>query len=59
VTEQQLARLRGPAGLDIGAATTAETALSILGEVVAARAGRVGGPLRDAGGAIHSEPALR
>ena len=39
VTEQQLERLRGPAGLDIGAESPAETAVSIIGEALALRAG--------------------
>lgn len=54
LTEQQLARLHGPAGLDLGASTPAETAISILAEMLATRAGRRGGPLRDAAGAIHA-----
>ncbi len=58
VSEEQLARLHGPAGLDLGAGTPAETALSILAEIVAVRAGREGGTLRTASGAIHAEPAL-
>jgi xanthine dehydrogenase accessory factor len=57
VPEPQLKRLSGPAGLDVGAATPAETALSILAEILAVRAGREGGPLRASGGAIHAEPA--
>jgi xanthine dehydrogenase accessory factor len=58
VTDEQLERLHGPAGLDLGATTPAETALSILSEVVAVRAGREGTPLRASSGTIHAEPAL-
>ena len=57
VTEAQLARIAGPCGLDLGAASPAETALSILAEVLAVRAGRGGGPLKDAAARIHAEPA--
>jgi xanthine dehydrogenase accessory factor len=41
-----LGRLAGPAGLDLGGAALAETALSILAELVAVRNGRAGQPLR-------------
>jgi xanthine dehydrogenase accessory factor len=54
LTEEQLARLSGPAGLDLGGETLEETALSILAEIVAVRRGRAGGRLRDAKAAIHS-----
>src|SRR5207244_4225194 len=47
VDEQQLERISGPCGLDIGAETQEETSLSILGEILAVRAGRPGGRLRD------------
>ena len=57
VSEVQLARISGPCGLDIGADTQAETALSILGEILAVRAQRSGGPLRDAKQRIHAEVA--
>ncbi|MCI0433173.1 MAG: XdhC family protein [Gemmatimonadetes bacterium] len=45
VTQERLARIRTPIGLDIGSQTAAEIALSILAEVVAVRNGRAGGAL--------------
>ncbi len=43
----ELARLHGPAGLDLGPTTAREIALSILAELTATRAGRGGSPLRE------------
>jgi xanthine dehydrogenase accessory factor len=54
VSEEQLERLCGPAGLDLGAGTPAETALSILAEILAVRAGRDGGRLRASSERIHA-----
>jgi xanthine dehydrogenase accessory factor len=58
VPEEQLARIMGPCGLDIGADTQEETALAILAEILAVRAGRGGGPLRESKNRIHVEVAL-
>jgi xanthine dehydrogenase accessory factor len=55
VPEQALARIHGPAGLDLGGSSPPETALAILAEIVAVRAGRSGGSLRGSKGAIHAD----
>ncbi|MDQ3905924.1 MAG: XdhC family protein, partial [Actinomycetota bacterium] len=52
ITEEELARLHGPMGLDLGASTPAETAVSLVAEVIAVRRGRSGGPLTAAAGRI-------
>ena len=46
VTDAELARLRGPIGLDLGGRAPAETALAIMAEVVAERYGGSGAPMR-------------
>jgi xanthine dehydrogenase accessory factor len=55
VPAEALERIMGPCGLDIGADTQEETALSILAEILAVRAGREGGFLKDAKKRIHAE----
>ena len=53
IAEAELARIAAPIGLDIGALTAEETALSIMAEVVAAKHGHPGGRLAHARGRIH------
>ena len=51
---EQIDRLMSPIGLDIGARTPEETAISICAEIIARRTGRSTPSLRDGSGAIHS-----
>ncbi|AIV37838.1 XdhC family protein [Streptomyces sp. R1] len=55
LTEDELARLRSPIGLDLGARTPEETALSIAAEIVALRRGGTGAPLTGGATPIHRE----
>ncbi|MGW2641180.1 XdhC family protein [Streptomyces sp. NPDC001348] len=55
VTELELARLHSPIGLDLGARTPEETALSIAAEIVAHRRGGTGVPLTGAHTPIHHD----
>ncbi|MFI2506529.1 XdhC family protein [Streptomyces sp. NPDC018972] len=57
VTEPELARLRSPIGLDLGARTPEETALSIAAEIVASRRGGSGVSLTGAHTPIHHDGA--
>ena len=54
VGEDELDRISGPAGLDLGASSREETAISILAEILAVRTGRSGGPLRETNTRIHA-----
>jgi xanthine dehydrogenase accessory factor len=57
LSEDEIDRLAAPLGLDLGASSSEETALSIFAEMVAARHGREGGRLAAAQGRIHAVPA--
>ncbi|MFJ2026661.1 XdhC family protein [Streptomyces sp. NPDC087897] len=59
LSDDELARLRSPIGLDLGARTPEETALSIAAEIVAARRGGTGRPLTGGAEPIHREPVHR
>lgn len=51
-----LGKLRSPVGLDLGAETPEEIALSIAAEIRATLSGRTGRPLRECKGPIHANP---
>jgi xanthine/CO dehydrogenase XdhC/CoxF family maturation factor len=53
----ELERVRGPAGLDLGAEGPQEIAAAIVAEIVALRHGRGSGFLRDRPGPIHERHA--
>ncbi len=53
ITDEELGRLAAPIGLDLGALSPQETALSVVAEIVALRHGRSGGRLSEARGRIH------
>ena len=57
MTDGELARMSAPVGLNLGAVSAEETALSILAEVVATRHGRDGGRLTASAGRIHEVAA--
>ena len=57
IDESALDRIFGPSGLDLGAQSPAETALSVLAEILAVRAGRAGGHLKESRGRIHADVA--
>ncbi|MFJ8591008.1 XdhC family protein [Streptomyces sp. NPDC093598] len=59
VTELELSRLHSPIGLDLGARTPEETALSIASEIVAGRRGGSGLSLTGAHTPIHHEPEAK
>jgi xanthine dehydrogenase accessory factor len=54
VTDEDLARVSSPVGLDIGARTPEETAVAIAAEIIALRAGHSGGRLAERSGPIHA-----
>ena len=57
IDEESLARVTAPIGIDIGARTPAETAVSICAEIIAGRARRSVPALQDGTGPIHAAPA--
>jgi xanthine dehydrogenase accessory factor len=55
LTDTELSRLHSPIGLDLGARTTEETALSIAAEILLEQTHASGLPLRSLAGPIHSD----
>ncbi len=57
VSDDVLARIHGPAGLDVGAEGPEEIAAAIVAEIIAVKRGREGGFLKGRPGPIHDRPA--
>ena len=55
ITDDELARISSPVGLDIGSRTPEETAVAIAGEIIAQRTGHSGGRLAERSGPIHAQ----
>ncbi len=55
ITDEELARISSPVGLDIGSRTPEETAVAIAGEIIAQRTGHSGGRLAERSGPIHAQ----
>lgn len=55
VSEEELGRIAGPIGLDIGARTPEEVAIAIAAEIIALRTGASGNRLVETGGRIHPD----
>jgi xanthine dehydrogenase accessory factor len=59
LTDVELSRLSSPIGLDLGARTPEETAVSIAADIIARRWGGGGRPLTEIGGRIHHEAQVQ
>jgi xanthine dehydrogenase accessory factor len=56
-SDAAIARIHGPVGIDLGGVTVAETALSIVSEIVAVSRGGSGGSLKTSHRPIHQRTA--
>ncbi|GGM84788.1 hypothetical protein GCM10010106_34460 [Thermopolyspora flexuosa] len=54
VSDEKIASIRGPVGLDLGARSPEETALAVCAEILSVLSGRAPVPLRDTTGAINA-----
>lgn len=58
LTESEIGRMKSPIGLDLGARSPHETAISIVSEIIASKYGRSGKPLNQLQESIHGQGAL-